>query len=92
MTTEIRGTIIAGTMRAEDLIPAFFDALEQLDPSDAEALRVTYPHWDQDCEAAEYLLESLFDALNEHAPEGCVFGSHPGDGADFGFWEMEEEE
>jgi len=42
----------------------------------------------EDC-AAEWLAEyaiSLTDALNEHAPDGFMFGAHEGDGSDFGFW------
>lgn len=44
-----------------------------------------------DCETAGDLLtwlwcEDIFDRLNELAPNWCYFGSHEGDGADFGFW------
>lgn len=31
-------------------------------------------------------LESLFDLLEQWAPEGHTFGAHEGDGSDFGFW------
>lgn len=29
-------------------------------------------------------------ASEDFAPDGFYFGSHIGDGSDFGFWEMEE--
>lgn len=38
-------------------------------------------------EQLEYLLnETLFPLLDNYAPPFCYFGSHEGDGSDFGFW------
>ncbi len=37
-----------------------------------------------------YIMENIFDYLNEIAPEGCYFGAHEGNGSDFGFWEIPE--
>jgi len=109
------GTVSHGTLRVQDLLPAFLDTLSRLDPAgysklilelDAEYQRSKTPvgiacyaggyckgldlcddeAWWQSDRAAE-LLTAAFDALNETAPEGAYFGAHPGDGADFGFWE-----
>ena len=47
------------------------------------------PYWTS--EEAGWDLETLFDRLQDETPEGFYFGSHPGDGSDFGFWAIEED-
>jgi len=39
-----------------------------------------------ECVLAKLINETLFDALNELCPPFVYFGTHKGDGADFGFW------
>ena len=95
------GTVSHGTLRPEDLIPAFMFELERLDGAAAAALTERYAGegWPRSMdglsfgeyitdhpEESGWLLESLFDALGEIAPPGCYFGSLEGDGSDFGFW------
>lgn len=91
------GTLIHGTARSEDLIPAFL----------SEYLRLSEDDHTSDCPQAEWLIGearacienvshlpdeasevvcALMDALSCYAPEGYYFGSHPGDGCDYGFW------
>lgn len=82
------GSIVSGTHRNEDLIPAFAAELAYLDTSkqwdklvsEAEALE------DFDSEKAGFILETLCEALNDFAPPYAYFGAHLGDGSDFGFW------
>ena len=38
-------------------------------------------------EVSGWLLQDLCDALGEIAPEDHYFGSTPGDGCDYGFWQ-----
>ena len=81
-------TISHGTMRPEDLIPKFLEVLEELNPKISESAK----HWNELAieEAQSQFLSELFDLLDQEAPEGFYFGSHPGDGSDYGFWQMEE--
>jgi hypothetical protein len=99
MTYGTIGTVSAGTMRNEDLIPAFTDVLDELrDPDNqfhAALVKETNELIKNDLEDAEMLWSpdvldwfraKLSDALNEYAPPYSYFGSHPGDGADYGYW------
>lgn len=104
-TKQITGTISHGTMRPQDLIPSFLDALEAIAPDAYAQMMVSsfgpvpayvYDEGDDsewwDSDDAGYLLESLFDALDENSPEGFYFGAHPGDGSDYGFWQVEQDD
>ena len=92
------GSISSATMRKQDLIPCFLAALGELVPDspvvkdiesracvDGRPREEDDPYWTS--EKASYdLNETLFTALDAHAPPFCYFGAHEGDGADYGFW------
>jgi len=79
MKTVDFGTIIHGTLLPEDLAEAFADEIERLSGN-----RPTYDT--DDMESLILDIVEMSDALNEYAPPYGYFGSHPGDGSDFGFW------
>ena len=89
-TTADFGSVSTATMRPEDLIPAFLDCLNDLDEDRCAAILAEYPEYNNedfyDTDDAQWLLEGLFDALDEYAPPFSYFGAHEGDGADYGFW------
>lgn len=97
------GSISHATMRPQDLIPTFMPLLDKHHPNRAAELYFMYPAlrkaveefdekdpWFESEEATRLLNEDIFDALNECALKGYHFGSHPGDGSDYGFWPNEE--
>lgn len=103
---ELRGaqewqrSVISGTMRPQDLIPAFLDELRVLAPAEYAQLIVNnvFPAHAQEDEDAKWwhdeaplLLECLFEELDGCAPAGLYFGAHPGDGSDYGFWMTEDD-
>ncbi len=80
------GSISHGTMLAEDLIPVLASELEWLEGTSGPNKKLIGEACSYRDEEADKLLSKLFDALNEYAPPYGYFGSHPGDGADYGFW------
>jgi hypothetical protein len=84
------GSISTGTLRPEDLLPAFSRELERHAPDHAlvtaadDILNRLPDDWDGG--GASELINEIQDALQEHCPPFVTFGAHPGDGADFGFW------
>ncbi|KLU61769.1 hypothetical protein CEB3_c19480 [Peptococcaceae bacterium CEB3] len=76
-------SLSCGTMLSDDV----FAAIKRFLPA---ALVDQYEH-ELDLEARDSLLNGeIWDYMDDIAPEGCSFSSHPGDGADFGFWEEDE--
>lgn len=82
-------TIIHGTLRYEDLYPAFRSLLALLDPEKASGYREDHD-LATECLCCSEETWAIADDLEALAPDGYYFGSHPEDGADFGFWKCEE--
>lgn len=92
-TEELRNVCVSdGTMRTEDLFPKMYWVLKEYAPEKAKVFEkeAADDSW-MGGEEDGLIMDELFNALNEIAPEGCIFGSQEGDGACFGFWEVEEE-
>lgn len=91
------GTVVHGTHRPEDLIPALMSELESRDPSGYRLFLETNQHVylsladDPNSNEIHEIVERLFDDLNWCAPDGYFFGAHPGDGSDFGYWPIDDE-
>lgn len=94
------GSVSEGTLRPEDLIPAYLDVLATYAAETHDRIRDEYSavlaiieEDDDDLgddptgyEQAGYLMERLEDALSEIAGPYSYFGSSEGDGASIGFW------
>ena len=94
----VEGTIPHGTLRTQDLIESFMDALQSLDEAtyirlNSELVEMRGEMGEDwfDSEDASEMLDELFDTLDAIASEsGMYFGATEGDGSDFGFWTNEE--
>jgi hypothetical protein len=89
------GTISEGTLRPEDLIPAYISVVEDLRLTKAERAeltgikrRVRIYERDDDwtLEQADFDLDELTAIIENHLPDYAYFGSLEGDGACFGIW------
>lgn len=95
------GSYSSGTMRDVDLIPTFMGLFEEMDAKRAKSYRWSNRKYfnylddmskydEEDAREREEMLpeitQELFDILNEYCPPYTYFGSHPGDGADYGVW------
>jgi len=97
-------TVSRATLRNQDLIPAFLDALAHLDPPVYEQMTMgIFPAvpqyaWEDDesdwwyTETAYWVLDQLIESLDACSPDGYYFGAHEGDGSDFGFWKVIDDE
>jgi hypothetical protein len=90
-------SVIRGTHRNCDLIPAFLDVIESTAEYTQMLLHfpsvITDPtagEWDDRWDdLTDYCVE-LMDVLELYAPEGYYFGCTEGDSSDFGYWKIEE--
>lgn len=94
------GTVSHGTLRTQDLVRKFEREIFYLDPAGYDRMIDMFcapqngAHQDPNADywqselAANYL-ELLTTILDAMAPADHYFGAHPGDGSDFGFWEVE---
>lgn len=96
------GSLIHGTMRACDLVPAFLNAIRDTAEYAQIMLSLNGANWDMQVitdpsasenderwesdEMCQFLNDTLWEVLGSYAPDGYFFSSHPGDGSDYGYW------
>lgn len=90
----VEGSISTGTLRTDDLLNAFASELERLVPFNSRKLVADAREaMGKDDEEASEIVNELQDELNTIAHrEGFYFGNLEGDGADFGFWRVDDEQ
>ena len=106
--SELLGSVSHGTMVSSDLIESFSPILRQYNPAAFAAMESDLAILEKSLEDTGYgmrynseksrelasmvLNEDMFNAMQEIAPQGFYFGSHPGDGSDYGFWQVDPED
>jgi hypothetical protein len=96
------GTVSHGTLRTQDLLRSFADEYQRVLPFNSFELvydaRNCANEMDEDenhpgnAQTGSEIVEELIDALDAIAQrDGFYFGTHPGDGSDFGYWVIEND-
>jgi hypothetical protein len=88
------GSISTGTLRTEDLLERFTEALSErgvnLDTremmADGAGEAAAFDKSPNEERLQSWVVDRLMEELQELCPPFVYFGAHPGDGADFGFW------
>ncbi len=94
------GSVSSGTMCSEHLIRRFLDTLDSVDEKRAQDIRqenselfvINGEDGEDDPETLDYFVQELMETLQEFAPPFTYFGAHPGDGADYGVWVVDDVE
>lgn len=86
-----------GTMRSQDLIPRFLKIIRDT-PEYVQMMNIVPVHAAEDDTAEWWFsdeayshLTDLIDVLDNYAPDNYYFGTHPGDGSDYGYWKVANE-
>lgn len=97
---DLKGMVVSeGTMGVNALIRKYLAVLETYAPDNYKAYIEANPELKDrevwmalDVEDKSYIVDELSDELNKIAPEGYYFGASEGDGACYGFWEVNPSE
>ena len=97
-------SVSRATLRSDDLADAAFEVLrdfhwdytiqERIDKAWEEFVNLERDEHNEPIndEDMDYIWEDVWQILVDVSPEGTTFGTHEGDGSDFGFWEYEDED
>lgn len=87
------GSIISGTTRAADRLPALLDAADSVHLTRTERAIITSVKraWgklegDDELVDLDEMLQDVFNVMESHVPDYCRLGNCEGDGADLGVW------
>lgn len=97
---DLKGMVVSeGTMGVNALIRKYLAVLETYAPDNYKAYIEANPELKDrdvwmalDVEDKSYIVDELANELDKIAPEGYYFGASEGDGACYGFWEVEPDE